>query len=312
MVIDMGKWLLAILLTYGADPRSELVFVDPTGSTVAARFEHLPDGSVHGRMLPGTHAAVVVADRAESRDRSFAGVLLRVEAGKPPSELCDRVFHASTPLVTSDGRVFVERGRPGPALEDQLRVDDLTIDEVGGFGTRVVWRGRGYTSHLAGAFGHELIVYLVTPGGASLVGVDMESGRARAIVRDLLPFARDFRVDGNQLVYSNRAEDHRWVIERLDLTSGARTRLHSSAHQAIAPHPYRGDIAYNDGGLRLLSGKRLAHRDGSDVMVAAMGELAALLHYAGGLPTLEIVEGERVRQIATPGDAHIQVVGFVK
>src|SRR5262249_4533763 len=134
----MGKWLLAVLLTHAADPRTELVLLGPDGSTVLSAFEHVPDGSVHGRLLPGSRAAMVVADRSNAaRDISFSGTLLRLEPGKAPLAICDRVVHASTPLVTSDGRVFVERGR----------ADELTIEEAAAGAMRVVWRGRGYASH---------------------------------------------------------------------------------------------------------------------------------------------------------------------
>ena len=86
-----------------------------------------------------------------------------MEPGQPAVTLCDRVFHASTPLVTSDGRVFVERGRAGPTAEGRLRVDELTIDEVMAQGARVVWRvlAELHRAHLAGVSGRELILYRV-------------------------------------------------------------------------------------------------------------------------------------------------------
>ena len=130
----------------------------------------------------------------------------------------------------------------------------------------------------------------------------------------LPPFARDFHVDGGSLLFANRDDERRdrWVIERIDLSNGRRTRLLESAEQSLAPHPFRGDVAYNDGGLRLIGGGRIEHRPGADVVAAVSGELAAVLHYAGGLPELELVDGSGVRQIAAPADSHVQVVGFVR
>ena len=272
-----------------------------------SRFEHLPDGSVHGRLLPGTRTAMVVADRNPSRDLSFSGVLLRVEPAKEAREICDRVVHASTPLVTPDGRVFVERGRPGPQRNDELTIEEATSQP------RVVFTAHGYTTHLAGAFGHELIVYFVRPGGAQLLAVDMDSGRSRPLI-DLAPFARDFHVDGHFLFYSERAENRQWAVERLDLITDRRERLVTAKDQVLAPHPWKGDLAYNDHGLRLLGAGRVEHREGHDVVAATAGDLAAVLHYSSnlGLPELEVVDAAVVRQIATPPDSHIHVVGFVK
>jgi hypothetical protein len=296
----MGKWLLAILLTHAADPRSELVLWDGISSTVKATFEHLPDGSVKGRMLGKT--AFVVADRVPMRDRSFSGVLLRVD--DKVTELCDRVFHASTPLVTDDGRIFVERGRPGREREGELRVDDLTIDEIG---KGSIFSTKGYTTHLAGMFGRELIVYFVAPEGASLIAIDIDSRRNRQISR-IAPFARDFHVDGNDLIFANRTEDKRWAIEKLDLRTGASKRLVVTEDQVLAPHPFGGDVAYHDHGLRLLGGGKLS--DAREIIVASEGNRAAVMRGE----ELHVIDGEEVRLFVASqhGNSHIQVIGFVK
>jgi hypothetical protein len=320
MVVAMGKWLLAVLLTHAADPKSELVLLSPAGPTVMAEFEHLPDGSPHGALLPGG-SAVVTVDRTPTFDRSFAGALLKID-GARVTELCDRVVHSSAPLVADGGRVLVERGRAGPEFGDRLRVDELTIEEATPGGMRVVARARGYLLHLAGVEGRELIVYRVDPDGASILGVDVDSGVTRVIVRALPPFARDFSIISNgengQLVLANRDDERRdrWVIERIDLASGRRVRLHTSESQVLAPRAFAGDVAFNDRGLKLLGRGRVEHRAGDDVVAATSGERAALLHYSslGGaaLPELEILEGGQVRQIAAPENTHIQVVGFAR
>src|SRR5258707_1250375 len=108
----MGKWLLVLLLTHASDPRSDVVVAGPAGLTTVARVEHLPEASLRGALGPGG-LVLVAADRAPGRDRSFSSSLMRVEAGKPVVELCDRLMHASRPLVTPAGRVFVERGQKG-------------------------------------------------------------------------------------------------------------------------------------------------------------------------------------------------------
>jgi hypothetical protein len=295
----MGKWLLAVLLTHAADPHSDLVLIDPSGSTVVAGIDHVPDGSVHGRLWRGT-TAMVVAERAPG---DYGGELLRVEPGKPPVTLCDRVNRLATPLV-ADGRVFVERGRAG-VQGDELRVDDLTIDEWTPRGMRTLWRGRGYSAHLAGAFANEILIYTPNPSATPLLAVDRDNGRVRTLAELRSP--RDFRVSEGRLVFTQLIE-RQWTIDAIDLASGKLQRLFTGAG-VLAPHPWNGDIAFNDHGLTLLGKGHIEHRPGDDVVLATSGEHAAMLHYPG--PELEVFDG-KVRQIATPTDSHVQVVGFVK
>jgi hypothetical protein len=296
MVVVMGKWLLAVLLTHAADPRTELAFIDASGTTVAASFEHLPDASLRGRLIPGTRTALVVADRAPG---DYGGALLRIENGRV-TQLCDGLYHASTPLITSEGRIFVERGKAGPQ-GPELRVDDLTVEEWTSQGLRVAWRGRGYTAHLAGSSNGEILIYAPSPSGAPLLGV--KDGRVRTIVKELRS-PRDFHVDDDQL-YLSQIADRQWTVDRVDLASGKLERLHSQA-APTAPHPFRGDVAFNDQGLRLLHGGRLGHAD--EMLLATWGSIGAALRPEG---TLEIIDRE-VRQIATPANTHIQIVGFVR
>ena len=250
---------------------------------------------------------MVVVARAPG---DFGAALLRVEPGKPTVQLCDRVYRSTTPLVTRDGRVFVERGRAGPQADEELRIDELTLEESTPAGMRVAWRGRGYTAHLAGFREHELIVYHAAPTASTLLAVDLETGRARTLLKGLR-HPRDFRVDGDQLVFTQLVE-RQWSIDRVDLATGALRRLLVSGSQVLAPHPWKGDVAYNDHGLRLIGAGRVEHRPGDDIVVAASGDLAAALHFHGETSDLEVFEGGQVRQIVTPPDSHIQVVGFVK
>jgi hypothetical protein len=191
----------------------------------AVRFEHLPDGVLRWAPLPSGRL-VAVADRKNDFDRSWASSLL-IEGGNGV-ELCDRVFHASRPLVTPDGDVVVERGRAGEVQPGRMRVDELTLDVVDAGGrARTLYRARGFEAHLAGLAGGEVIVYLVQPDVASLRAIDLATGRERVIVPSLAPFASDFAVAGGAIELTNRddADRHRLVRERIDAASGARTRL---------------------------------------------------------------------------------------
>src|SRR4051812_34808414 len=95
---------LAVIVSRAGEGESRLLFVDPASPRLpdgGARIAHLRDGVVRGALVPG-HGAVVVADRTPTRDRSWGASLLRVD-GTTVTELCDRVDHASRPLVTADG-----------------------------------------------------------------------------------------------------------------------------------------------------------------------------------------------------------------
>ncbi|HUS66375.1 MAG TPA: hypothetical protein VMZ28_17605 [Kofleriaceae bacterium] len=329
-------WLVLIATSATASgPASEsgLHLVELTGGRLppaVARFAHLPDGAVRGALLPGSDAVLVVADRqqlAPVRDGSFAGVLLRVEPGQGARPLCDRVDHASRPLVALGGRVFVGRGRPGPALPGAMRVDALSIDEIDPVTgvEREVWRGRGFHASLAGAHGTELFIYQVTAGGASLLAVDPDSGATRTVLPSLLPFARDFVVSEGVLTFATRDEARadRWVIDRVELASGTRRRLLTAPGQHLAPHPWPGgDLAFDPGdgrGLRLLSGGRpeLAGLGaGADVVRAIAPEAAraALWHYVPGATHAEvrIVDARRgeSRAVTASPATRLEIVGF--
>lgn len=221
-----------------------------------ATLRHLPDAVVRARLLPDTSIVVATADTQPTRDASFNASLFRVAPGAEPRALCDRVVHASRPLVTAGGRVFVSRGvaGPEPPLDGgllRLREDTLTIDEVDPDtgATRTVHTHTGYLVFLAGEHQGEIILYRVSPGVADIVAVDPDSGREHTIVPSLPPFARDFSIDAaaGALVFQGRheADPATWVVDRIELATGKRARLAASAYNGLAPHVWPGGgVAY--------------------------------------------------------------------
>jgi len=323
---------LALLSTRGLATETTLRFLragaERPGDPVAS-FTHLPDATVRGALLPGSSTVLATADRALSRDHSFDAALLRVEAGREAVELCDRVDHAARPLVDAAGRVFVGRGRPGPTREGALRLDALTLDEIDaatGVARTLVER-RGYHLSAVAAAGGRIIAYLVDASGASLLSIDpgapaAPNGSVRALIADLAPFARDFSVVGDALVFSDRDEQRRdlWVIDAVDLASGARRRLLRSPVQHLAPHAWPGgELAFDAGrGLSLLrGGGRQPLGSGVDVVRALSpdGRLAALWHYPPETvnPEVAILDatGRVITRVAPPDDAtRLEIVGF--
>lgn len=239
--------------------------VDPTSSEVrwasidarGARVDrsivvpHAPGAVVRGALVPGSDVAVLAADD-DARDRDFDATLYRADA-KGLRQLATGLVHASLPLPY-EGEAYVERGASGApptpeaARAGLLRVDALTIDaidlETGAARTLLAWSG--YALHLAGVDGGALVVYRVGPAGAEIVTVDRATGAAR-VVAPVLPFARDFSVQGGALVMSNRddADPRAWVAVRVDLASGSRVVLHTERDDAPAPFATPTEIVWS-------------------------------------------------------------------
>jgi hypothetical protein len=302
----------------------------PSEQAPAATFTHLEGAVVRGAVIPGTDVVLAVADTLPTRDASFAATMFRLAPHRPPELVCDRVVHASRPLVARGGRVFVSRGRAGLEIPGAMRIDELSVDEIDPAtgAARTVLAHQGYLAFLAGAFGAEILVYRVGPGGADLVAVDPDTGARRPVAPSLAPFARDFSIDpgAGAIVFQERDElDRRtWTIERIDLASGARARLHAGPSMNLAPFAWPGGgVGYNpDGqrGLALLGATRSPVAGplgpGVDLVqsVSPDGAWVAGLHtLAGALPVpfaIDTRSGAAVALAAPPG-TRVAVAGFV-
>jgi hypothetical protein len=314
---------VALIATRGG--HSELYHAragQPLGAPLAS-LSHREGGDLRAAMLPdGT--VLATAPWAAGRDRSFDGALFRLEGGA--ELLCDDVVHASSPLVMPDGRVFVARGRAGRGSASSMRIDALRIDAIdpaSGAAT-TLHRYRGYLLHLAGAHDGRVIVYRVGPGSADLVAIDA-SGRMTTLLSPLLPFARDFSVDAQRIVFRGRhqSDSRTWVVDALDLTSGALTRLHQGPSFSLAPHVWPdGGVAINQGqsGLSLLGSRdslRAPLGPGVDRVRAFSSDarfVAALHTRAGELAVPFVLDrrsgkGER---LPAPARTRVAIAGFVE
>ncbi len=261
---------VAVLATGAEADVTELRF-QPLGdqrlAPVAARLTHLPRESVLGALVPRTRQVLAVAATAPLRDLSFASSLFLLEAGKPARLLADRVALSTRPLVTAEGRVFVQRGRAGDG-----RIDSLTIEEIdlGTGRAREVLAFSGYTAFLAGSLGRELLVYRVGPAGADLVAVHADALGVRVLIPKMEALARDFALsaDGSALFFTQGdAATGRWFIERLELSTLTRTRLASGPTMALLPTPLPdGRLAFARGpglGLEDLQGAAVLRSSGA-------------------------------------------------
>ncbi|WP_437602343.1 hypothetical protein WMF28_12020 [Sorangium sp. So ce590] len=327
---------VALLATSPGGARTTLHIAAVGGAQVGpalATIRHLSDAVVRARVVPRTPIVVATADTSPARDRSFNASLFRIAPHAEPVALCDRVVHASRPLVTADGRVFVSRGVAGPEPPRdgdlaRLRVDALTIDEVDLVtgATRTAHRHTGYLAFLAGEWNGELVVYRVSPGSADIVLVDPDSGTTRVIAPSIPPFARDFSIDAatGALVFQERHETNpgMWVIDRIDLARGKRTRLEVSASNGLAPHVWPGGgLAYTPTratGLFLVGARARVRGPlgaGVDAIQAVSSDAAwvAALHTnpsTFAVPFAIHVESGEVAAIPAPSGARIAVAGF--
>jgi hypothetical protein len=260
---------VAVLSTAPESEVTELRFQalgDSKLSPVAGQLVHLPRESALGAMIPGTRSVVVVAATAWQQDLSFASSLFVLEPGKAARVLADRVAISTRPLVTADGRVFVQRGRPGEG-----RIDSLTIDEIDvrTGRAREVLAFSGYTAFLAGSIGRELLVYRVGLRGADLIAVHADALGVRVLIPALPALARDFAetADGRALLFTQgEPNGTRWFVERLDLTTLALTRLGEGPTMALLPTPLPdGRVAFSPGeglGLKDLEGATVVRANG--------------------------------------------------
>jgi hypothetical protein len=205
-----------------------------------------------------------------------------------------------------------------------MRVDELTVDEIdpATLAARTVHSASGYLLFLASAAGREILVYRVGPSGADLVAVDPDTGATRTVFASMLPFARDFSVEGGAVVFQERSEvDSRtWTVERVDLASGARSRLYAGPSASLAPFAWPGGgvaLSRDGHGLAMLGGRSLAPLgDGVDLVLAVSPDrawIAGLHTVAGRLPEAFAIDTTSGAPAAlpAPAGAQIAVAGFV-
>ena len=293
----------------------------------AARFEHVPGAVLRANVLPVAASVLVAVDRQVTRDLSWAAELLLLEPGKAARVVSDRVAHGSRPLISPQGRIFVERGRSGPPLPDTLRVDEVTVDEVflDARPSRTIYAGQGYGAHLAGWYGGELVLYLVAPGKMDLVAIDADSGKSRKLVNNL-PLARDFSSDDHgRLVFLARdLAQALWTIERVDLGHGTREILWRGLDGRASPHTWPGGrVVYNAGnasGLAILgeAAWNATGREGIEVVEALSysRKWAAALHYppTGDIPSTMLIDASNGQHRVLPGlsGVRLEIAGFIE
>ncbi len=251
-------------------------------SQPVTRFTIVPRSTVTGVVVPRTRVVLAVAYTTPAADESWAFSLLRLEAGVAPKVLVDHVGAATRPVVTADGRVFVERGSAGSELNG-WRTDDVRIDEVNPLtgAMRTLLSTRGFYAALAGTLGKELFVYRVDASGARLEAINIDTREVRTLRASMPATAHDFAVDAvhGALLYTLGSET--WRIERVDLkTLQARTVV-TGPSVALLPTIFPdGTVAYapNAG-----AGLRAVNAESTNAVLTAHGPgYERVRFFAGG------------------------------
>lgn len=252
---------VAVLSKDVASSTLEVRWQPVAASTVAepfARLEVQPDETFRAVVLPGSRRVALVRITGLARDPSFVATLSIVSPGQPERVLATDVVRASKPTLLGS-RLFVERGAPGVETTDgSYRVDALTISEVDPQTGRLrtVYETKGYWTHVAGAVGRELIVYVAGPKGAALEAVQVDTLAVRTLISSMPAMAHDFVVDvEHQRVLFTIAEPgvERWFIEQVDVATGKRARLAEGDQVALLPTVLPTGLAWSTGAGRGLS-----------------------------------------------------------
>lgn len=217
--------------------------------------------------------------------------------------------HAGRPLLGDDGGVWFVDGWAGAPSPGAYRVDGFRLRRRAPDGAdEVLHEMEGLMMHLGAVHGGEAFVYRVRGDRADVVAVSA-TGEVRTVVDDMLPFARDFSVDRERLVYRQRhaGDARRWLVRTVPLAGGEASTLFEGDRFALAPHAWPGGgVALNAGGdgLSLLDATdslRAPLGAGVDEVraVDARGRWVALVHREpGGTSTPFLVD--RTRDVVVP------------
>ncbi len=323
-------WVVATPHVDGATS-SEVRLIRHTGELQLeqtwATIRHAPNVPIRGDVLSDRKSLVVAFEPEGVDPRDDFSAEVHIVDSQGSRRLATGLCRATRPFVTSDGGVFVERGRAGndpPALlasAGELRVDSLSIDaldpESGSLKPVVQWSG--YTMHLIGEWSGSLVVYRVSPDGADVALIRISDGSI-AMRKAIEPVARDFVIVGDRVAFSNHDPQvsDRWLMQAIDLRTLALTTLGQTTGQSPIPFVNaRGvigmraeartrPIVHDEAEVPLLAHERpdlplAMSADGAFTVVATPGEFDVT-------EDVHAVTKQRVR--LTKGDERVEFIGY--
>jgi hypothetical protein len=148
--------------------------------------------------------------------------------------------------------------------------------------TRTLATDRGYGLFLAGAAGETLVLYRVAADGAAFYTVPLDGGALKRLsATPAGPFARDFSVQGKELVFASRGKGAGYAIFSIDLDTGAiRERVTRTSDHA-SPLSTPGALLYTS-----------AVSEGMEQLVVLDGAGTAALTRPEGIPLLEATSAD--------------------
>jgi hypothetical protein len=276
---------------------------------------------------------LVVLDEAERGDRSFGSALIVLRPGVAPRRLVGEIAHASRPVpVPGTAEVVVARGviakDAGGARADRLTLDAVDV-RTGKL--RTLYRATGSALYVAGIHAGEVVFDRIdATGDGALVAVRLDTLATRVIAPRLSPFARDFAIDdaGHAVVFADRHESDRsrFVVDRIDLATGARDRLHEDESSTLAPQIWPdGSLALTRDpqkplerfdlgrGVRAARARGLPRGVGRVNAVEPGKAVAVTTSEAGALPIVSVVDPltGKSATLAVPAGHRATVAGFL-
>lgn len=227
----------------------------PSAPRRLADIAHAPGSARRGIVarIRGRWTALVVVAERNIHNGAYDSALYRVDA-RGAARLVGGLANASTPLVTEEGDVLVERGAAGvePSPRGPLREDTLelvAVDSESG-ATRVVHRTRGQLAHLAAALrGREVLVYKIDGPSSALFSLDVGTGATRSILAAMPGPARDFSYDrARDAVTFARAHNGAYELVSIDHVSAGPslvTRLRAQSEHLMPLALGAGRVAFD-------------------------------------------------------------------
>lgn len=280
---------------------AQLGLATADGFRALAQVNTLPDFTPRGVVLPdGAHAVFAVV---EARDWRGSLVQLDLRSGELV-RLADDVFAQERPRALPDGRVLFVRVRMGEAPDRELAPALTGLWTVrAGEPPQQLATFDGYGANLAGVWRGQSLVYRVAREGASIWRVP---ARGQPVLLAKLPhgpFARDFHVLGDALMFATAVKPGSYAVQRLDLRTGALSTSLESTSDHLAPLAAGAKLLVTDEDLHAIDSKQ-------PVLRGRAFALAATRDGAMVAARVETAMGEHLVLVDPGGSRELPVAGF--
>jgi len=293
-------------------------FVNERGVTKVATLSTAPDYTPRGSISTDgkwAFAVTVLSPKTKSGDLSA----IDLATGKV-TKLASSVLGIERPLVTPDGHAIYVRiaKTTEPKEKGQLATTTTEIwSAAPGSKPKKLVSLDALGVNLAGIWNGQVLLYRVDATGASIWRVPIAGGEPYQLASLVHgPFARDFNVAGDRLIYSTLVGSmtHTYGIEVLDLTTGRAQVLMKAGTDHLAPFAAPQGIAFTmetpKGDVLMLKDEPLL--DGRAFALASTRD-GSELAVRDELPDRqELVVLRGATRTELPVQGHFEVFGFAE